>query len=498
MYTVIENSGEIDRFLESFAPPSKHPIICAYLFIALRRPLEKESAFFEVTGDHTRRFNPALVDEASRETIRQTCLWIDDAIKQNKPWLERQDSTGRPERLQQISSLADAQYRIDKDAQRGNLKDAFSEAAVVLGRRQRLGHIDIVEKLDSGYIWIQLLTPSALADESALTGNCVGQVTTYSSFIKKPAAAIYSLRDAVGKSHMTVQVEHGTVLQCRGQGNAPPVGHHMAMVSAWIRKKQWSLGPDLAKVCLFHQEGRYYSLNEIPPAFVYEGDYILRNARWLKHMPKNFSATGNVTIDTADGFAKIVETIRAGKSLRIENCVFLEKISRHLSAKNDIVISQNPELRLITAKLEAQTDIDIHNCHELNFIGNNITAGRNIKISCCPQLLSVGNQIHAEQDFRISTCPQLQSIGNNVTVHGNMQISGCSDLRKVGENLHVGGNLIIDRCPKLRSLPASTTVKGTIFCDGRFYKTVEAFNDIREHGERTQHSARFPASYRFV
>lgn len=483
MYTYVENPEDIDRFLDGFVPAGSHPLLSAYLHIALRKPLEKETAFFENIGERGRRFNPALADKDSVETIRQTRVWIEHALATKKPWVEHLDDAGRPDRLQQISSLADAQQRIDKDTKNDDVRAQFSDAATVLGRRQREGHIRIVQTLPNGNMWVQLLTKNALEEESTLTGNCVGQ-GAYDKVIRQPGGAIYSLRDALGKSHMTVEA-HGTVMmQCRDKENAPPLGEHIQTVVDFIKENKLSLGPDLTKVCMIYQDGHYYSLREIPPKFLLEGDFILRESRWLKKMPKNFSTTGHIIIANSDSIETLPENMAAGKVVTIDQCKSLIKISGHIDAKENIFITHNRQLSQISGKLYAEKNIDIAHCEDLEFIIRGPVAGHDLAIYANGRILNISGKIHTGRNMRIAVCPSLQSIGSDIYVGKNLIIENCQNFFRVGENLHVEGDLTIKHCPKVKRIPESTTVNGKILWNDRRFDTVADLNTALAERER--------------
>lgn len=493
MYTVIENAEEIDRFLNGFVHAGAPPLLPPYLSVALRKPLEKQAAFFTDTGKNTRVFHPEKVDEASIDTIRQVCVWITDALTSKRPWVERLDNEGRPDRLQQISTLEDAQNRVDKDAER-NLKEQFSEAGMMLGRKQRQGHIKIIRKLPDGNFWIQLLTGSALREEGNLMHHCLGN-GTYDPFIRREGTAIYSLRNSNGFPQVTMQVENGVLLQCRDGENAPPLAENMDAVRAFIQEKHLAMGKDFTLVCIVNQDGEYHSLREIPKGFRFNGSYVLKNSEWLKEFPADLSVAGEMLIKDCKNFERIDKSVKGEKSIKIDNCAKLQTLTGNLSAKNSLTISNNHELESISGKLCAGMNLEINSCYGLLYMAGNLAAGRDIEIHCCSALLDIGNKIYAGNTMKIGACTQLKSIGKDITVGRDLHITNCQLFSTVGENLHVEGNLIIAHCPNIKPLPLSTHVGKIIYWDGKTFESVAAFNDALENASSRQPAYPRPAPF---
>lgn len=475
MYNAIENAEDIDRFLNGFVPAGAPPLLSRYLSIALRKPLEKQTGFFTDTNKNTRVFVPAKVDEASIDTIRQVCTWIAEALTSKRQWIERVDNVGRPERLQQISTLKDAQNRVDKDAER-SLRAEFSEAGIMLGRKQRQGHIKIIEKLPDGSFWIQLLTPAALQEEGTLMNHCLGN-GTYNAFIRREGAAIYSLRNSSGLPQVTLQVENGTLLQCRDRENAPPLGDDTNAVRAFIRKNNFAMGPDLTLVCLVHQDGEYHSLRETPENFRFNGDYVLKKAAWLKAFPADFSVAGEILVKGCDELETIDRNVKGATSVKIDNCPKLIKLTGNLSAKDSLTISYNHGLESISGNLRTENRLEINSCYGLVSITGDLIAGRDLEIRNCSALRNMGDKIYAGNTMKINVCTQLRSLGNDITVGGDLEITNCQLFSTIGENLHVEGKLIITHCPMMRPLPLSTYVGGKIYYAKKSFETVADFNE---------------------
>ncbi|MCJ2078774.1 hypothetical protein MKK68_24555 [Methylobacterium sp. E-016] len=95
------------------------------------------------------------------------------------------------------------------------------------------GNEGTVDRLDvpalPGWLWVHLVTERALDAEGSIMGHCVGRGydhTTWSDGVRpddwRADAGIWSLRDPVGRSRVTVEIAHDGIVQAQGPGNDRP------------------------------------------------------------------------------------------------------------------------------------------------------------------------------------------------------------------------------------------------------------------------------------
>ena len=104
--------------------------------------------------------------------------------------------------------------------------------------------IKTIMTFKDGYHVVQLLTPNALKNEGPKVGHCVGS-GAYDSKMAH-GHAYYSLRDADGKPHVTIEAKNEffgrkTLSQCRGKENKQPIDKYLPYVQKFVRAKKISL-----------------------------------------------------------------------------------------------------------------------------------------------------------------------------------------------------------------------------------------------------------------
>lgn len=97
-------------------------------------------------------------------------------------------------------------------------------------------------------------TEQLLKDEGDQMGHCVGG---YCDWVESGDSKIYSLRDAQGKSHVTIEVEPGldrpggvqvsdpNIIQIKGKQNRAPVAQYLPYVQDFVKSGKWGEVGDL-------------------------------------------------------------------------------------------------------------------------------------------------------------------------------------------------------------------------------------------------------------
>lgn len=147
----------------------------------------------------------------------------------------------------------------------------------------------VYKKYPDGMMWVKVESESALKNEGDAMGHCVGG---YCEMVHNGESEIYSLRDAMGRPHVTIEVtpERGTppdpnagefdqvqyyarpdINQIKGKQNLAPVAAYLPHVQDFVRTGPWQYVSDLANAGLA-------TTRDILPA--YEKDYM----SWLAHV----------------------------------------------------------------------------------------------------------------------------------------------------------------------------------------------------------------------
>lgn len=120
----------------------------------------------------------------------------------------------------------------------------------------------------------QLITPEALDYESEYMGHCVGQ-GAYDKGVSDGSIQIYSIRDSDGEPHATLEVRGKDVYQCKGKGNKTPVQRYIPAVQHFVDSQKFEIKHDMKNIGLIKQDGKYYSVYDLPDGFVVNDDLDL-------------------------------------------------------------------------------------------------------------------------------------------------------------------------------------------------------------------------------
>ncbi|MBQ7660025.1 MAG: PcfJ domain-containing protein [Alphaproteobacteria bacterium] len=171
-----------------------------------------------------------------------------------------------------------------------------------------------VMKWDDGMEIVQLTTPEALDYESEYMGHCVGK-GSYDMGVKTGTIKIYSLRDAYGLPHATLEVrinkdtKKEEIHQCKGKGNKTPVEKYKSYIQEFITNEDFDIASDASNIGLIKvydnktRKSQYHDINEfinklgtLPKnrEYVIKGDLSLFHMNLIK-LPdlSNFTIEGN-------------------------------------------------------------------------------------------------------------------------------------------------------------------------------------------------------------
>lgn len=143
--------------------------------------------------------------------INHIADWLASSVANDAPWLSNVDEHGRVKKLMKFGNLEAMHAEAEKHMRR---KLAAQAAAVV-------GDEPTFAENGEGYKIVRLTTESALDRESAAMRHCVGH-GAYDRFLGSDDHFLLSLRDKANRPHVTIQVNHGTIVQFFGKANSAP------------------------------------------------------------------------------------------------------------------------------------------------------------------------------------------------------------------------------------------------------------------------------------
>ena len=160
-----------------------------------------------------------------------------------------------------------------------------------------LAGTQFIMDLPNGMRAYQLMTPQALDFESEYMGHCVGR-GGYDKDVTNGSVKIYSIRDNNGEPHATLEVRGQNVFQCKGKGNKTPVQRYIPAVQHFVEAQKLEIKHDMKNIGLIKQDGKYYSIYDLPNGFVVRGDLDLSGMD-LADVNLNIKVTGILNLAKA-------------------------------------------------------------------------------------------------------------------------------------------------------------------------------------------------------
>lgn len=232
---------------------------------------------------------------ADENALRHIMDWMVASKVRDEPWLTRLDAEGRPLKLMKCGTIERLTHEADRAMKRWNSKavavaDASADAEVVFD-------------CGEGYRLFKLLTAEALDVESSLMGHCVGN-GGYDAALETGEIKIYSLRDAAGRSHATIEIDTGRtrIRQIMGKANTHVKPEYMRRLIPWFNEnRKLNLGDaEMPPGFEVDRNRRIVELATLRPGDKFEGDLHLRvfedTGEYVVPLPDNFTVLGDLTI----------------------------------------------------------------------------------------------------------------------------------------------------------------------------------------------------------
>ena len=135
-------------------------------------------------------------------------------------------------------------------------------------KKQSMNQAYKVMDCENGYYFVLLY--DALQFEGKHMNHCVKN-DYWANAIKKPEQELYSLRDANGEPHLTLEILNNQVVQCQGRSHTAPNPILRKMVREFIEKNQFEI-PDVntwnKHIAYIKQDGVLYDVFNLPENFV--------------------------------------------------------------------------------------------------------------------------------------------------------------------------------------------------------------------------------------
>jgi hypothetical protein len=379
---------QIARFLDQFTDDNA---VLTLLNLSVGRVLDKARS----RGDD-------WVHLADKQAIGHVVDWLTVAIGARAEWLENVDELGRPKKLMKFGSIAAIVKEADKamrlDIERG------SRAALDTGDER------IVVSLSDGMSIVEMLSREALDRESSIMQHCIGN-GSYDKYIGSGDVTFYSLRDANGKAHATLEVDlrDRGIIQTRGKQNTVPVEKYMAsLMQAVVATKLQIEDVDF----VIDRTDNIHQKASLPDVLCVYGSLILSDQFSRGRLPKIVSVELDLSINGRDDITELPTILTVGRSIYasgtgIRDWRPLTMLPGHL------ILSGSP-VEQLADKLAVNGDLDL----------------RGTRLTALPNELGVAGDLDLH-DTAIRSLPEGLYVGGTLAV-GNAPIESISSVTEVG------------------------------------------------------------------
>lgn len=169
-------------------------------------------------------------------------------------------------------------------------------------KKQSMTEAYKVMDCENGYYFVMLYGSDALQFEGEHMHHCLKN-KYWATAIKKQEQELYSLRDANGEPHLTLEIYDKQVLQCQGRPHTPTNPMLRKMVREFIAKNYFEI-PDVnfwnKHIAYIKQDGVLYDVFNLPKNFVVTKSNIDLCTMGLDKLPDMTSVTINSSYNCAN------------------------------------------------------------------------------------------------------------------------------------------------------------------------------------------------------
>ena len=342
-----------------------------------------------------------------------------------------------------------------------------------------LAGTQFIMDLPNGMRAYQLMTPQALDFESEYMGHCVGR-GGYDKDVTNGSVKIYSIRDNNGEPHATLEVRGQNVFQCKGKGNKTPVQRYIPSVQHFVEAQKLEIMHDMKNIGLIKQDGKYYSIYDLPNGFVVRGDLDLSGmdladvnlnikvtgkldlakAKNIKLHPKtDFSGTKDVNLSYTD-LSGVREIKWPTETINLSECKNLPPVL-DFSGTKDVNLSYTDLSGVREIKWPSEK-INLSGCKNLPPVLDFSTI-KNVLLAYA-DLSGVREIKGSTEEINLSRItaklpPILDFSGTKIVILSFSDLSGVSEIKLPTETINLSG------CKNLPPVLDFSTIKGVMLSD---------------------------------
>ncbi|MCS4089684.1 PcfJ domain-containing protein [Rhizobium sp. BK176] len=421
----------------------------------------------------------AIMECALPET-RHIYDWLLASQIRGEPWLSRCDPQGRPLKLMKFSTIPQITAEANK-AMAKRRGDGF--------RVPPTSGTEVVHECGDGWTIVRLMTPEALDYEGAQMGHCVGQ-GGYDHLIEEDP--IYSLRDPMGRSHITIEVDAYSkrIAQLKGKQNAAPKIEYTRRLVGWKGLVGLTIdGQECPSGFGLDKRLGLVELGELKSGDVFEGDLWIEWNDKLENplvLPSGITVIGDVDFRRLwrhSAYRKDQKATPLPNDLTINGKLGIEGMRLDgFNVVADQIVIENSHVKnlgkLVARRIEitdcvfdddalerstVKGDLYVKSCRGVAFRDSTTVVG-SVSIVDCKAGLSPSPVVWFEDGFRAKGRGALHvdgsfvGFGHSLAVEGDFTVCGDSAVR-MPYRLDVYGNLLIEQS-EIDHWPETMNVRG--------------------------------------
>ncbi len=317
-------------------------------------------------------FEFVLVPEVAA-ILERIDRWLAKAVEDNEPWTREMGPGGRIKHLSHIKTLEQALARLEKDE-----REARKRASA---RKERddgnnPAEVQVACRFCDGSFAVQLKTPSALAWEGTQMRHCLGNYRYVARLLQR-RAQYFSIRDARGRPHVTIEVRGGHIVECQGRANSNPFLSYGAKIEelAEAMRWRWARLDQARQPELLEQFGI--------DRLVVEGDLTL-SADMLP-LARTLYVTGSMTAVALNRLTALPSVLLVGGNLILRRCVSLRFMPRRLRVDGDVIVERCGALRHLAGHFSAGGSVELSDCPLVDIDPLRTVIGGALDVRRCPK-----------------------------------------------------------------------------------------------------------------
>jgi hypothetical protein len=389
--------------------------------------------------------------------------WITVAIRNKAPWLDRANSNGIPLKLAKCQTLGMLTKEANKAMRLALQRCDFATPIA--------GEEEVVTHLAAGYTLVRLRTDTALKREGFMMQHCIG-LGAYDRALTMLGVEFLSLRDRMGKAHITVEVVNDKILQLKGKQNRSPRPEYLDLILPGLRDR--NLGMDEQKTIdglVEDEPGQLFSIYALPEGFRAKASIFANHLIDLAKLPRGLTAPTYVSLD-GSGLKEVPDGLNSGSDLSIVRSKELVKIGTNVRVGGGLHIGGCSLLTTLP--------------HDLHVVGSLYTRWNDIfgdppeEDEFCDAIREIPASIYVGQDIYLNGCRSLRQFPEGIVIRKTLSIEDTAiewlpERLVVPENLNLGGGHLLG-LPKV--LHVGKDLRVDLHAFGLLLAAIEARHDI--------------------